>query len=137
MTDQDLVQKKLVRIQQCVDELRRLCKPTEIESNVLMERFAEHTLQIAIQTALDVAAHIVSDEGLGEPKTNRDLFILLANHGWISSSMSQTLRDMVGFRNIIVHGYEIVDPRIVRMIVETRLDDLLTFVSEIHKRMKA
>jgi uncharacterized protein YutE (UPF0331/DUF86 family) len=30
-------------------------------------RFVEHTIQIAIQAALDVASHIISDERLGEP----------------------------------------------------------------------
>jgi uncharacterized protein YutE (UPF0331/DUF86 family) len=38
---------------------------------------------------------------------------------------------MVGFRNIVVHGYEVVDLDIVRDIVEHRLDDLLSFVAAI------
>jgi uncharacterized protein YutE (UPF0331/DUF86 family) len=41
---------------------------------------------------------------------------------------------MVGFRNILVHGYEIVDLAILREVVEERLDDLLSFVRAIHKR---
>ncbi len=36
MTGPDLLQKKLVRIQECVDQLRMLRKPSEIESNVLI-----------------------------------------------------------------------------------------------------
>jgi len=135
MTDRDLVQKKLVRIQECVDELRKLCTPSEIETNVVVERFAEHTLQIAIQSALDVAAHIVSDERLGEPRTHRELFDSLARHGWLTDALARTLGQMVGFRNILVHGYEAVDTKIVRSIVEERLDDLLGFVSEIQCRI--
>ncbi len=42
-------------------------------SDLREQRFVEHTLQIAIQAALDVASHIVSDRRLGEPRTNREL----------------------------------------------------------------
>jgi uncharacterized protein YutE (UPF0331/DUF86 family) len=42
---------------------------------------------------------------------------------------------MVGFRNIVVHGYEVVDLDIVRDIVEHRLDDLLSFVAAIRARL--
>jgi len=41
---------------------------------------------------------------------------------------------MVGFRNILVHGYEIVDLTILREVVEDRLDDLLAFVRAIRER---
>jgi uncharacterized protein YutE (UPF0331/DUF86 family) len=41
----------------------------------------------------------------------------------------------LGFRNLLVHGYEIVDVRIVVEIVEHRLDDLLGFVAAIRTRL--
>lgn len=45
----------------------------DIQRDIKEERFVEHTLQIAIQAALDAASHVVSDRRLGEPRTNRDL----------------------------------------------------------------
>ena len=44
------------------------------------------------------------------------------------------LKNIVGFRNILVHGYEIVDLAILREVVEDHLDDLLAFVMAIRKR---
>ena len=73
MTDPELIAKKLALIETCVRELQTLSRPAEIARDVREERFVEHTLQIAIQAALDVASHIVSDERLGEPRTNRVL----------------------------------------------------------------
>jgi uncharacterized protein YutE (UPF0331/DUF86 family) len=47
------------------------------------------------------------------------------------------MRKMVGFRNIVVHGYQSVDPTIMRDIVENRLDDLLAFTSAIKSCLQA
>ena len=42
---------------------------------------------------------------------------------------------ITGFRNILVHGYQTVDLRVVRDVVEHRLDDLLEFVTAIRARV--
>ena len=135
MTDVHLIAKILARLETYVRELKTLSRLEKIETDVREERFVEHTLQLAIQAALDVASHIVSDDRLGEPKTNRQLFELLARHGWITDELQQTLRQVVGFRNILVHGFSDVDLDIVRRIVETDLDDLLDFASSIRGRL--
>ncbi len=135
MTDPDLVAKKLALIETCVRELRTLGALADMRQDIRQQRFVEHTLQIAIQAALDVASHLVSDARLGEPRTNRELFDLLARGGVISTQLAGTLKNMAGFRNILVHGYQDVDLAIVRDIVERRLDDLLAFVGVIRGRL--
>ena len=134
MTDWGLVAKKLAFIETCLADLRRLVTPEEIVRDLRAQRFAEHTLQVAIQAALDVASHIVSDERLGEPATNRDLYALLARAGWIGEAQVLTLGAMAGFRNVLVHGYTEVDPALVRDVVEHRLADLEGFVAAIRRR---
>lgn len=136
MTDVELVQKKLAFIETCVRELRQLSQPERIEHDIREERFVAHTLQIAIQAVLDIASHIVSDERLGEPRTNGEMFDLLQQHGWLLPTLAETMRQMVDFRNIVVHGYANVDPRIMRDIVENRLDDVLAFTAAISTRLE-
>ena len=92
---------------------------------------------MAIQAALDAAAHIVADERLGEPRTNREVFELLGRNGWIPSELVDPLRRMVGFRNILVHGYEIVNPAVVEKVVREDLGDLLAFVEALRERLGA
>lgn len=135
MTDPELVAKKLALIETYVRELRTMARPEAIESDVRERRFAEHTIQIAVQACQDVASHIVSDERLGEPRTNQALFELLRDAGWIDAELSDTLRRAVGLRNVLVHGYSAVDPAIVRDVVENRLDDLLAFVTAIRAKV--
>ena len=135
MTDPDLLAKKLAVIETCVADLRRLARPAELARDLREQRFVEHTLQIAIQAALDAASHIVSDLRFGEPRTNRELFDLLERNAWIETDLANTLRRMAGFRNVLVHGYDVIDLAIVRDIVEHRLDDLLDFAARIRSRL--
>jgi len=88
VTDPALVRKKLALIEAYVHELRTLGRPETLRRDVREQRFTLHTLQLAAQAALDVASHVVSDEGLGEPATNRDLFGLLARHRWIDAALA-------------------------------------------------
>lgn len=135
MTDRDLIEKRLAFLETCVADLRRLAAPDVLERDIKERRFVEHTLQIGIQAALDVAAHIVSDRRLGEPSTNHELFTLLAGAGWLDPGLAGGLRAAVGFRNVVVHGYADVDVRIVRDVLTNRLDDLLAFVAAIRARL--
>jgi len=135
VTDLQLVAKKLALIETSVAELRSLARPEAVQEDVRELRFAAYTLHIAIQAALDVAAHIVADNRLGEPQNNRELFELLARYGWISGELLGSLREMVGFRNIVVHGYERLNAAIVEEILRNHLDDLLQFVSAIRTQL--
>jgi uncharacterized protein YutE (UPF0331/DUF86 family) len=135
MTDAELVAKKIAFIETCARELRDLARPELIATDIREERFVVHTLQIAIQAALDVASHIVSDDRLGEPENNRQLFELMVKNGWVPNTLAESLRVMVGFRNILVDGYQSVDPALVREVVEHRLDDLLAYCTAIGERL--
>ena len=136
MTDEALVAKKLALIESCLSDLRRLARPDLLASDVREQRFVEHTLQIAIQAALDVASQIVSDRRLGEPRTNRELFDLLERDGWLDATLTATLRNMAGFRNVLVHGYDDVDLAIVGDLLANHLDDLLAFIAAVRQRIR-
>lgn len=137
MTDPALVAKKLALIETCLSELQRLARPEAIDTDVRERRFVERTLQMAIQATLDVASHIVSDRRLGEPRTNRELFDLLQRDGWIGDELTAALRNMAGFRNVLVHGYDDVDLRVVHDVLDTHLADLTAFVGAVRGRVTA
>jgi uncharacterized protein YutE (UPF0331/DUF86 family) len=135
VTDAELVAKKLAEVETYVRELRELAEPAALEREIKEQRFVLHTLQLAIQAALDAASHVVSDERLGEPERNRDLFTLLAGAGWIPRDLGARLEEMAGFRNLVVHEYAIVDLAIVRDVVENRLQDLLDLCRAVRQRL--
>lgn len=137
MTDPDVIARKLAIIETCVADLRRLARLDALETDVREQRFVEHTLQLAIQAAIDVASRIVSDERAGEPRTSREVFRMLAQRQMIESDLAAHLEEMAGFRNVLVHMYEQVDLSRVRTIVTTHLDDLLLFAAQVRRMMDA
>ncbi len=135
MTDRELIRKRLAYVVTCVEDLRRHAEPERIEVDPVQRRFIEHTLQLAIQSMLDVASSIVSSERLGEPKTNHELFDLLAQGGWIPLGRVERYRHIVGFRNVLVHRYLDVDAAIVREVAVEHLEDLLAFVAGLRDKL--
>lgn len=50
-------------------------------------------------------------------------------------ALSARLRDMAGFRNVLVHGYDEVDLGIVERVLTEGLDDLTSFVAIVRPRV--
>jgi uncharacterized protein YutE (UPF0331/DUF86 family) len=126
--DRDLAAKKLSEIETFLQELRAIGQVELVPTDLKERRFVEHTLQLAIQAALDLASHIVSEERLGEPESYAELFSMLAAHGVIPADLAPRLRKMAGFRDLVVHGYAKVDPQLVAAIAAHDIQDLVEFV---------
>lgn len=52
---------------------------------------------------------------------------MLVSHGIIDAAPAQRLKGMVGFRNVAVHNYQVVDLAIVQGVIEHNLQDLVDF----------
>ncbi|MBI4769722.1 MAG: DUF86 domain-containing protein [Chloroflexi bacterium] len=90
---------------------------------------AKYLLQISIETCLDIAHHIVADDGLRHPRDSYDAFVVLNEEGIIPDDFLPALRQMVSFRNRVVHLYWEIDDQIVFQIVQDNLGDLDRFAS--------
>lgn len=92
---------------------------------------AKHLLQVSIECCLDIAHHIVADEGYRTAKDYYDSFVVLNEEGILPSSFMPVLRKIVSFRNRLVHLYWDVDDATVFDILQQNLGDFNTFVSHI------
>lgn len=69
----------------------------------------------------------MASKGLGIPQSSREAFDLVQQVGIIDEHLAQKLKAMVGFRNIAVHNYQVVNLGIVQGIIQNNLADLLKF----------
>jgi uncharacterized protein YutE (UPF0331/DUF86 family) len=102
-----------------------------VPREVRTRRFVERTLHILIEACIDVAQHIISDEGFREPSTYRDSFVVLAEEKIIPADLLSRLEQMAAFRNLIVHYYERIDDAVVFGVFQRNLSDFLAFADSI------
>ena len=84
-------------------------------------------LQMAVQSCLDMAGHLVAELGLPRPEENAELFSTLAGAGYLDSVLAAKMRAMTRFRNLIVHLYWTVDFDRVFDILQRDLPDFTRF----------
>lgn len=88
----------------------------------------------AIQSCIDIAAHIVSDESFGNAGSMNEFLYLLQENRIISAELTERLIKAVGFRNVCVHGYLDLDFKVAYEAASTGICDLEGFVAEIVKK---
>lgn len=90
---------------------------------------------VAIETATDVADHLISSEGLRLASGYADSFRSLEEGGVLPARLAASLADAARFRNLLVHRYADIDDRRVVQIVRQRLADLEDYVDLIAARL--
>jgi uncharacterized protein YutE (UPF0331/DUF86 family) len=70
-------------------------------------------LFVAVQEALDLAAHWLADEGLAPPQTFRDTFRSLGESGALPATVAAKMEQAAGLRNLIAHRYGQLDWELV------------------------
>ena len=96
-----------------------------------IQRIIERTLQMMIETCLDVAGHIIADENFRAPESYADMFRILNEKRIIADGQRPNLEKMAKFRNVVVHQYEKIDPKIVVTIVNNHLSDFQKYKDSI------
>lgn len=111
MVDTEIVLEKLRHIRTALARIEQK-NPTsreELFGNPDIQDVVLRNMQNALQGCLDIASHIVADEGWGTPTKAADFFIALGQHGVLPTDLSQSFSKLIRFRNILVHEYTKLD----------------------------
>jgi len=129
MVDNELISRKLSRLQAYVDELKAAQDITwkKYQSDLRSKAFVERYLHLAIEEVLDIANHIVSFHQWREPTGYRDLLLILSEKGIIPEEQLSIFQNMASFRNMLVHRYETIDEVLVFGIFSKHLGDFDLF----------
>ena len=135
--DRERILAKIDQLDTYIAELKEIAPNSFAEyQTVEKKRACERILQVSIEVVIDICNLLVSGLRLGLPAEEEDLFRKLLKADVISEEMSNKLREMRGFRNIIVHEYAQVDDRLVYEAVKTKLEDFSLFRREILAYLK-
>lgn len=129
----DVALNKKESVERCIRQIRKYyALPSEkpFELDFIKQDAIAANLQRAAEQIIDLANHVIRKGKLGLPKDSRDSFEILAVAGVIRPELATKLKAMVGFRNILVHDYREIDLKIMRDVIENRLDDLIHFTNE-------
>jgi uncharacterized protein YutE (UPF0331/DUF86 family) len=130
MVDKDLILAKAGSIQ-------RHCSRIVDKSNVTLNVFKDDldrqdvvlfNMQMAIQNCIDIAAHIVSEEGYGVPGSANEMFYLIEENKIIKRELTERIVKAVGLRNLIVHEYGKINLDQIYNAAKNDIGDLSEFV---------
>ncbi|MDK2805168.1 MAG: hypothetical protein PWQ94_332 [Thermoanaerobacterium sp.] len=124
----DVVINKTEIIERCINRIKE-----EYEGNPMnLKNYTKQdsillNIQRACEACIDLAMHVVAEKSFGIPQNSRDAFELLRKNGVIDDALEKKLKSMVGFRNIAVHNYQLIDLKVVQDLIENGLNDLIVF----------
>jgi len=137
MIEPDVVFAKIGNIQNCLRRIREVTAldPDRLDNMDVQDIFVLN-LQRAVQSAIDLCAHIIAADGLGLPGTLKENFSVLQKAGILPLPLATRLIGMVGFRNIAIHDYQDLKVEVLKSILRDHLMDLEEFVQVILQHYK-
>jgi uncharacterized protein YutE (UPF0331/DUF86 family) len=130
----DVILNKVAIIERCMKRINEEYEGNpENLTNFTKQDSIILNIQRAVEASIDLAMHLVAEKALGIPQNSRDAFELLHNNGYITNDLNSRLKAMVGFRNIAVHDYQIINLSIVQKVIEIHLNDIKEFAAYILK----
>ena len=138
MIDKILLERKLRKIEEFLKEIKsaEIGDFEEFKNNIIIKRFVERNLELAIEQMIDICKHLVSGLDLKEPETYAECFNIISDNNIISAKNSKNFESMARFRNLIIHSYDYVDDSVVYGIFKNHIKDFDIFAKEIRRYIK-
>jgi uncharacterized protein YutE (UPF0331/DUF86 family) len=136
LVDAESVTRRLRYMGEHIAKLRDIEKRghAAFEEDEMLRLASERALQLAIQSATDIANHVLAEDTDITPEDYGDAFRALAPLGVIDPSLAERLASAAGLRNILVHVYLDLDRARVWEAIEN-IEDLVKFAAAIDHYM--
>jgi len=106
-------------------DLETFIKDIDCQESILFN------IQMAVQNCIDLAAHIISEEGFGVPGSTSEMFYVLEENGYLDTDISEKMVKAVGFRNLVVHEYGKIELEQVFEVAQKDIHDLNEYLKVI------
>ena len=125
MVDRGLVLRKISELAEYQQQLQEFKGITvrQYRDDWKKQRIVERTLQMMIETCLDMANHLIADQGYRVPVSYADIFKVLGENKVLGKKLADRLEKMAKFRNVLVHQYEKIEAEIIVGLLKKNLKD--------------
>ena len=137
MVDFDLILAKAGSIRSHLD---RVFEKRDVDLDIFLKDIDRQesilfNIQMAIQNCIDIAAHIISEEGFGVPGSTTEMLYLLEKNGYLDNDLTRKMVNAIGFRNLIVHEYGKMELEQVFEIAQKDINDLNDYLKSIFEKL--
>lgn len=137
--DVAIIRRKLSTIVENPDLLRPISNLSfaAYQEDIYRRKATERPVQIIVEAAVDVCAHLLVGTGHPAPADNYQAFPDLAEKGRvIDVALAQALAPSAGLCNRLVHEYARIDDRMVFQAVGRTLDSFPRFVQAVSNHLQ-
>jgi uncharacterized protein YutE (UPF0331/DUF86 family) len=137
LVDSDLILAKAGSVR---SHLNRVFEKRAVDLNIFLKDIDRQesilfNIQMAIQNCIDIAAHIISEEGFGVPGSTTEMLYFLEKNGYLDNDLTRKMVRAIGFRNLIVHEYGKMELEQVYEIAQNDVNDLNDYLKSIFEKI--
>lgn len=139
--DIDRIRARLVYIREQIGILEPMARDVDRRRDRMLDPLSYsgivRNLQTSVEAMIDIAFHLCAKLYAKEPQSAADAFEILADRGGLPLGFLPRARDMVRFRNLVLHGYRRTERELVERILAEDLGDFSVWeqvVSDIIER---
>lgn len=135
--NKDLVSKKLDFLNNYLHKIESMDFSEEVFINDAdIHDLIVFRLQQAVETCIDIAAHIIAGLDAPQKETAKDAFVFLGEKEIIDQDLAKRMGQAADFRNRAVHGYNNFDYELLFKDYKEDIRDLRNFGSGIVKYLE-
>lgn len=131
--DQLVIERKLDSLYRCIKRVEQRVPGTveELIEDLDGQDVVVLNLTRAVQLCVDLGAHLLAGMDHPPPNTMGETFDCMRAAKLIEPDLAERLKKSVGFRNMAVHNYDVLNWAIVHAIATKHLSDFRRFAKAI------
>ncbi len=131
--DREQAGARLRTMRETLDELASLrgVDAARLEAEPLTRAAAERLIQVVVDLAVDINAHVAVVATGAAPQTGRDSFFAAATSGAMTEDLAAALAPAAGLRNVLVLRYTDIRTDLVAAAIDTVLDGFAEYVRQV------
>lgn len=133
--DRELIEQKIELLRRALQRVSNKCPENAeaLASDLDAQDIVTLNLSRAVQLSVDIGSHLIACTDFPPPATMGQVFDVMASASFIDVELANRMKKAVGFRNMAVHNYEVINWTIVYAIATQHLDDFKAFARDVIK----